>query len=770
MSNAITQNQLIGVLPTVLLFALAIALYIAVLKVSDRHLRVVLSFIAPVPLILSGYTLIHVLGVFGIVITLVITIRLYFSKWLDRENVFLGIFLAVLAFVCALCGVLAGHEDMSPLERYSTAFYEAAQLPLLNMNTHDETKTSWEERVYFALARTFASLLALYLAYKTFVYFWNLADTRLLLNLYRFKWWKEKKLALVIGLGSVGSELVRSLVRDKHRVIAIEFNEDNKRIKELRKLGIRITVDDATREELYDFMPFDALQNIYVVTGDDQRNFEIGQLLKNISRKRIEAARARKNWLNRLLHRISHWCLRDEPSIVYVQLYDSNMQSLMDRKHFGQAIDETHIELRHFNAQQNAVRDFIVRELSLPEIRPTKDLEVAVYFVIGFDSLGQDVALGLAQLAHFENLKRSRIVVFSNNSKLESEQFLKKHPKFTRHKTPISDWNEIYFDPSDDTWETCRGQHGESGEGEPRINCGVDFAANAVFTDMPASPSDESFLELVYRLTNPTLENRIRPVLLVCHKDWKESFAWSSEFVDVWKSYCLVQSSRGRSLASDRPRLPTYFWLQEHRAIRDLVKDNADQKPFGLEEFTISKSLIDGNVLGHIGRAVEVSYMHATNEDPGQIDGTASTYEFLQSNLQAASHSLIKYQIAGRDIRFITNLRDLKFPLLEAQRHFRLGGFLLHDVNRGDNLDDDTIQCTLGRVEHNRWMADQLLKRFDWIPMEPDRNVHGQRLPEYKHLRDTLCGWNCLNSHDKLKDIRQSYYVLYHLSEIENNR
>lgn len=734
--------------------------------------------------------------------------------------IFLGILFAFLTYAFAIAGVRLAYSDRPWPERYSLAFYEATQALLMDMNAdHDDNVRDkpWA-RIYFTTSRICASLLALYLAYQTVKLTWNLARTQIWMQVYRFKWYK--RLNVVFGLGDVGFPLVKDLLAENHRVIVVEIEGTMKNVEIAREMGAKIITRDALDPDLFDSMPFNAIEAFYVVTGDDQRNIEISQNAKNYATKRaslrrkvkwncwrtllvlrhlwrilfrtgkIREARQRVIWMEfrqlvlrvrrrfsiqLLLRRIPGCILKYRDAECYVQLYDANMQGYLDKEHHGDSKTEIGMEMRHFNAQKNAVQDLIQNQLTSPNIRPQAEDEVALYFIYGFGDLGQELALGLAQLAHFTNMRRSRIIVLSDNLQSECQEFIARYPKFCQSNRIVDDWSQIRFCADHDDWNYHPAL-------PPPQRYGVEFATNAFFTSAPHSASQPEFLQFVKQQTTASAGVKVKPVFLVCELDWKRSFAWSSEFAESWKNYsCRHNLQPFIATGNVHPELPTYFWLHGHRALRDLVEDNEYQSPFGLEEHSITRSLLDARLLRQLGAVVGYSYDLATStrreERQKKLDSSGNlkvqkSYEFGQSDFLAASHSLLKYQMAGRSLDdWLGKSSQSKLPGLEPRDSFDFGDQRLVDRKTVDpdqiHREQDDLVIQLAQVEHNRWMAEQLLKGFEWVEQEEEKNENNERYPQYAHQRSTLCPWRQLDGPALLKDIRQVYYVFYHIHELE---
>lgn len=778
-------------------------------------------FLFVLPLLwLSSFGLVGLLACFGFLIHYLV------PKKLAEKSVFLGIALGFLAFAFAVAGGVAAHKDLELFERYSTALYEATQLPLMNMSPHDR-ELQPDSKFYFMWARIFGCLFAYFVAYKTVSYFCERAHAEFWLGWYCLR--SSKKVAMVIGLGTIGRKLICNLLAEGHRVIAIESDKDSVHIERAQSIGAHVIVGDALDDRIFGKTPFDAVSSIYVVAGDDRMNLEISHKILSYSIKLVEKANKAKSaespWWTRLGQHILEWIFRNEDAVCHVQLYDSNMQSLMENEYYQQQVKQSQIEMRHFNAQQNAVQDLVQRELSKPEIRPQAENEVALYLIVGFKDIGQEVALGLAQLAHFDNLKKSRMVVFCSDEKTEAAPFLARYPKFTATTEFCKDWTSVRFEKQYDDWVEVVEENANATEGvesselatttvvtvtaeatvtnggaagaqreltvtanessdsstastpnqpsepnETRVErIGATFATNALFTRSPVSPSDTSFLEMIYRLTQTAENVAVKPCVFVCEKDVSLSFQWSSEFTAAWTNFAKKKGLKPECPTGvSHPSVTTYFWLQGHKALCELAKDNIRHIPFGLEENCISTSILDATLMRKLASVVQHSYDLATsspksgNKSEGLIEPIK--LEFLKSNLYAAAHSLIKYRVAGGDFNSISTKEDTKLPKIQSMVSFPMNGYEYKDPNAIDEKDEGVL-VKLGKMEHNRWMAEQLLKGYEYIEKEVDR-VNNKRLPQHEHQRQTLCAWKHLSDKEKLKDLRQAYYVLGYLQEL----
>ena len=70
---------------------------------------------------------------------------------------------------------------------------------------------------------------------------------------------------------------------------------------------------------------------------------------------------------------------------------------------------------------------------------------MALYIVVGFDNRWEEVVLALGQMAHFENRKRSRILVLTADPGRDAKIFKARFPRFTIDNCVQVFWNDVNF-------------------------------------------------------------------------------------------------------------------------------------------------------------------------------------------------------------------------------------------------------------------------------------------------------------------------------------
>jgi Trk K+ transport system NAD-binding subunit len=81
---------------------------------------------------------------------------------------------------------------------------------------------------------------------------------------------------LVIGLGTVGLEVVQRLAQSGTDVVVIEMDEDNRHLGEVRDLGVPVVIADATLPQVLRSASLATVSAVAVLTSDDMANLETG--------------------------------------------------------------------------------------------------------------------------------------------------------------------------------------------------------------------------------------------------------------------------------------------------------------------------------------------------------------------------------------------------------------------------------------------------------------------------------------------------------------
>ena len=86
---------------------------------------------------------------------------------------------------------------------------------------------------------------------------------------------------IVIGLGTVGTQVIQTLVSAGRDVVAVDKNEGNRRLSQLRALRVPVVVADATLPQTLEAASLPHAAAVAVVTSDDLANLETGLAVRD---------------------------------------------------------------------------------------------------------------------------------------------------------------------------------------------------------------------------------------------------------------------------------------------------------------------------------------------------------------------------------------------------------------------------------------------------------------------------------------------------------
>jgi Trk K+ transport system NAD-binding subunit len=86
---------------------------------------------------------------------------------------------------------------------------------------------------------------------------------------------------LVIGLGSVGTQVVRRLAAAGSDVVVVEKDEHNRHLGQVRALGVPVVIADATLPQTLESVSLASASAVAVLTSDDLANLETGLAVRD---------------------------------------------------------------------------------------------------------------------------------------------------------------------------------------------------------------------------------------------------------------------------------------------------------------------------------------------------------------------------------------------------------------------------------------------------------------------------------------------------------
>ncbi len=582
----------------------------------------------------------------------------------------------------AAAGAPAAAEKVasSHLDLVSDVIYETAQILLLNMSPRLGTNHG------IAIGRILAVILVVFLGIQALGQLLaESSQTLLLMTLSRHH--------IVCGLGRVGWPIAQQLLDAGERVLILERDPTNERIDDARRAGAIVLLGDATDEKNFELARLGSAKAAYLVTGSDEENIEsavdVGAILERSKQPHPEFK-----------------CL--------VHIVDPLLDDALNA---GLKANASHFQLQTFNVTRNTARQLIVEELTA--IRPTGD-EVALYVLVGFGPMGETLATHLAELAHFENRKRARILILADDPKASADAFLARWGQFTGCDQSaggeaiapvVAEWSQIRFDPVADEWgNRARRPRPAYRVADPKA---IEYTCNAVFAPYPKSVFDREFLAAITRLA---CAPRVKPAIIFCHERDHDSYSTAVHFERSFRT------ENGADV-----RLPLFVWLQKQEPLKRLLQKRGAAhpgatlpiRPFGLCSDELKLHKLHRPIEDHIGMVILAGYRgFAIDTDEGRRQMERAWYGDAESNLHsnrmAALHFEVKLACLG--LRLVPD-----------------------DGGPSDPLPEDRIEV-LAEMEHNRWTAERLLAGVSYGPRS---NVPPRR-PQ-------LCTWDVLNSDPELK-------------------
>lgn len=508
-------------------------------------------------------------------------------------------------------------------------------------------------------------------------------------------------LAVVCGLGRVGSQLVRDLTDEKRRarrgVIAIEIDPDNPAIETARERGAVVLVGNASDKKRREKARLDLADELFIACGDDATNLDVAALVATDVED--DAGGPTRPLL----------CIASVSSPTLAK-------AARDNPIFSDAGDG--FRLRVFNLPDNAARALMVEELG--RAHAPSLTEVAYYIVVGFGTVGQAVALNAAKLAHFENGRRLRMTVVDDWKDAATERarsaFLERYPAFAPDPMTFDLGPYVHApDPAKDEWTARAGRpfhpawRRESPIGRDGRPIAAEYVVNAEFVDLPASFDSPEFADLLTERLTPGQSPEARPVLIVAFDEDRRNLE--------------AALSLGAALARRGSLLPLFVYLGDEEGLAVFLERGRragtldEVKAFGSAADCGSyERLVQAEVF-HLADTFHIAHGRAGREE-GAVDPARSAWlehAFKGSSEAAAHHVAIKLDAAKR-----------------------LG------ADAGPTALPPEARDALARMEHNRYVAERLLEGWRYGPRS-----------DTEKLRESLCAWEHLPESEQKKDHEQ---------------
>jgi hypothetical protein len=588
---------------------------------------------------------------------------------------------------------------------------------------------------------------------------------------------------VVCGLGRIGQAIVRDLLMrsGSHRglipkstvprgiVAAIEVQDNTKHWRLIEELGAVVLHGNATeRSQLSRLNPSRA-SHVFVVTGTDESNLEtLGDLIRIIEEKPL------REDLKIFLH-----CMQPELE-----------QLLWKKPQHLPLTTQRRLQIHGFNATQMVLQSLFDDHV-LPR-RPISEDQVAHFVIVGFGDMSRALAVHLAQLAHFENLKRSRMTIVHSSRELPLvREFAQLYPAFFRdlahdgrhgelgsaavlneHDTAEGNWHP---DEKWDAWENAvvvkstnqnfpYQKPANLDEVDFETSQGIKFAVNGGFVCCDGGVTSPLFVASIARIiSNPNTKT----LIFICKSGDEDNTADAYELRDLLREHHAKDQQRDEL----EPDYTIFPFLPQRPTLHRFINSEQDGEPrvigWGDCGTVCSFERITNDFTRDLAFQIFRDYQE---HHPSEQAIAAASYGELpaihrQSNWFAAAHFNAKLAAA-------LGLKSEARVLAHIQRHMPQAKRkqiqdLLQQFGPApmaspepSSLAEQRSEQRLQRVaqmEHNRWLAERLLR--DWKFGDSKRSssqttYHGSLLP-----------WSQLPVSEQHKDWRQVIRILkYFLS------
>lgn len=583
----------------------------------------------------------------------------------------------------------------------------------------------------------------------------------------------QRKHTLICGCGRIGAELAKNLLSGSRDVSLTVIEKDPSRtvLDELRDLGANVMIADATLRRNLERARCNLAKEIFVVTGSDEANLDIAADVISILGPTVKVDEIPKIYVHlnqmRLERIISEMIEKGDANSTESPKAPTHTEATESED--NKRKEKLREQILFFNPLEESMRDLFDDEVLLR--RPKKPEEIAHYVIVGFGHTGQQMALFLAENAHFENLRRSRMtIVYRSEEQVAVNHFRKLYPKFfpqahfvIKLQSEINSSNALWdVDPAKDDWsygvELIKTN--DLQEIDYDQSTGVGFAVNGSFVRMDGGCTSPSFIEHLYQLCQ---EPNVRPMVFICHADDEENCAEAIELRQVMDDRLKPKAK------AENPR-PTYedpdqevsiiAYVPNHPSLLKLLNANkgtlaADRVAWGACQESCKHIRLETDIIKKL--ADKISEAHG--RDKAALPFRAA-WE-ISSDRKAAIH--LNAKLAVIDWRIISPVDD-DGAILITDNEFIQKKAVAEKILAGSfsvtSPQDETTNkmIMMAKMEHHRWLAERVLQDWSLGKKSPD-NVETRK-------RTSFVPWNMISDRDVEYNVNQIAKAFEFLNEM----
>ena len=248
-------------------------------------------------------------------------------------------------------------------------------------------------------------------------------------NRWRIGAWRirNKKYAVVCGLGWKGCELARKLVEEGMGVVGIDPNKDDSSIIELRRMGVAVFEGDATVDAVLAKAGVRNAAEIYVMTSSDEVNcriaMQLDRVLPKASLKRCRLMDGEGKLIS-VAPNSCEACAGENTIMCYVAV-----ERYRPRMYLENALRKSIVRMHCFSPLERAVRDLFRTEGIAPVASDEPGSPEHVHTVVfGATPAAKAVLLQSLRMLHLKPGQQRKITVICENEEEEARSFYREYP------------------------------------------------------------------------------------------------------------------------------------------------------------------------------------------------------------------------------------------------------------------------------------------------------------------------------------------------------
>jgi hypothetical protein len=240
---------------------------------------------------------------------------------------------------------------------------------------------------------------------------------------------------VVCGLGALGTQIVQNLLDAHKGAVAVDLDSGSANALTCERQGVPVLKGDAKNIQVLRMAGVPRAKTIAICTGRDAENVEVALcVIELVKRRRIP--------------------VRHRPLLLVDIRTDWLSAKLAS---YTKGLGSKDVEFRFFNTNENAARQ-LIEEMPLPAVDGAR-----TFILIGFGTMGREVALHIIRAAPVPVGQTIRIVILDRAATLREQQFRSMYPAASE----LVDLNFVSAELRADTPDSLRLLEGQLMQAEP---------------------------------------------------------------------------------------------------------------------------------------------------------------------------------------------------------------------------------------------------------------------------------------------------------------